>query len=497
MPFAGSLRRSFLLATLVSVGLGLLPRALFADDDSVPVTRFDLAAAYLRLERAYFANLPEDDSRVAAINEAFDTATLAFFGGQFGRTIQGINELTANRISDDPSTALQLALSLKATTNTPILQLPVTALPIRLTSIYPVDAAKGQAIDLPLRLTDQDSQTIAAASVSIEVNDQGTVDTTATVELTDAALGPGMYSVELVPDSEPAIAIGRVVTVAESLDAIRKSNQSRLDSISPSTPEIEAALAACRDRNNLLQDEPSSEQSSQFLTDPNQLIEQLASEIDTLSAGRDPYHRRPGDYWRTVASDRPENRIPLRVFAPPATVGDQPVPLLVVLHGAGGDENMFFEGYGAGRIKELARQHGFLVASPLTYAMRSKGENLDRLVEELSYDYEIDPAAIYVLGHSMGAGATMRLAGDRSEKIRAACCLAGGGRTRAESLAPTLMIAAELDKIVSASRVRSGAQRAIDTGLPVEYRELPNYGHTLMVGAVLDDAVDWLLSSRD
>lgn len=59
-----------------------------------------------------------------------------------------------------------------------------------------------------------------------------------------------------------------------------------------------------------------------------------------------------------------------------------PRPLLVVLHGAGGDENMFPEAYGAGIIKRIAEKHGLLVASPrrtASAAIRSGSRNSSRL----------------------------------------------------------------------------------------------------------------------
>jgi len=53
------------------------PAELSLEKASPPgITRADLAAAYLRLEQAYFAHLPSGD-RIATINERFDQATKA------------------------------------------------------------------------------------------------------------------------------------------------------------------------------------------------------------------------------------------------------------------------------------------------------------------------------------------------------------------------------------------------------------------------------------
>ena len=155
------------------------------------------------------------------------------------------------------------------------------------------------------------------------------------------------------------------------------------------------------------------------------------------------------------------------------------MPLVVALHGAGGDENMFFSAYGDGKIKDLADQHGFVVVTPETNSVSRSAERFDHLVAEISADYAIDPKRIYLIGHSMGGFATVSLTGARSDKIAAACCLAGGNKPRRETIPPMLIISGSLDKIVSFDRLKSQANRAIEAGLPVEFREKEILGHTL------------------
>ena len=41
-------------------------------------------------------------------------------------------------------------------------------------------------------------------------------------------------------------------------------------------------------------------------------------------------------------------KVPFRVFAPPTSDDGAKRPLIIALHGAGGDENMFMDAYGAG-----------------------------------------------------------------------------------------------------------------------------------------------------
>lgn len=464
-----------------------------AAERKVSVTRADLGRSYLRLEQAYFADPPSDGERIAAINQAFDTATLAFFSGQYAKTIEEVDQLTASLLSEVPSPALAKALSLKPTVQPPVVNLAgAQPVEIDLQAIYPVQSTFSE----PLRLQLVDAEGHVALERPLEFASDNAEAGADPVRFEPLAVGlkPGSYSIDVAVDDKQTVPIGRLNVVERSLDDVREKNERQLAEIESHHPELSNAIEVCRDRNGLLTDHPSTHDSSQFLANTHQLVQEVDAEIEMLASGGHPYRLRSGDYWRTTGSEKAGKRVPLRVYAPQAATEDKAVPLVVALHGAGGDENMFFEGYGAGVIKELAEKHGVLVASVSTNILAAKPERFDHVLEELTNDYNIDPAAIYLVGHSMGAGATSRLAGQRSDVIAAACCLAGGGRSSSDSLSPMLVIAAELDKIIPAESVRSGAQRAIEAGLPIEFRQADNYGHTLMVGAVLPEAIDWLLA---
>ncbi len=459
------------------------------------VTRADLGWAYLRLERSYFENLPTDTQRVTEINQAFDAATRNFFSGKYAETIAEINQLTASLITEQPSAALTAAMALKPTINPPVASLDKPAvIRIQLSSMFPVSLPTGTSLQLSLRPV-AGGEMVVSKPIPIEDSNADNINTIVEIE-PGAALIAGAYSLVVSSGPQPGVAIGQLNIVPRSLDLIRQENEVRLQSISAQQPDLGPAIAACRSRNALLQDQPSSGDSSQFLTDLNELAGQVKSEIDQIASGNDPYRRRSGDYWRTITADDKDKPVPYRVYAAPAVVGDRPVPLVIALHGAGGDENMFFSGYGAGMIKQLADQHGFIVASPATTAISGRTERLDALIDEMSADYAIDADAIYLIGHSMGGFATMTLASQRSDKIAAACCLAGGGNPGTTKLPPTLIIAGELDAIVPNGFLKLSAQQAMDAGLPVKFQLTEHYGHTLMVGAVLPEAVQWLLEHR-
>ena len=457
------------------------------------VTRSDLGLAYMRLEQA-LANTPLTDAQqTIQFNQRFDSATVSFFVGQYPQAIKGINQLSIEVVAGDPSNALDLALSLQSTMNPPIVRLDTDkSVQIQLRSMYAVKLQDGTALRLSLQPLDGGAR---ICEMPVELVPVGTqrIDMSVDVEKT-SDLSAGVYAIELWNDDGVSVVVGRLKVVESSLDSIREQNNKRLDAVEAEREELRSAIAACRSRNALLSDAPPVGSTTHFLTDFNQLVSQLDQEIEKLTGGKDPYSRRAGDYWRTFRSKSGDAVIPSRVYAPEKAISDQPVPLVVALHGAGGDENMFFSAYGAGKIKKLADQHGFLVVAPATNSISRSPNRFDHLVSEISADYAIDPNRIYLIGHSMGGFATISLLDARPKVIAAACCLAGGGKPSTDTIPPTLIISGKLDSIVSFDRLERQASRAKDAGLPVEFREKRILGHTLMVGETLPEAVEWLLN---
>ena len=105
-----------------------------------------------------------------------------------------------------------------------------------------------------------------------------------------------------------------------------------------------------------------------------------------------------------------------------------PAPLVIALHGLGGNEDAFFDFYDRAPVT-LAEQHGFLMAAPLGYrvdgfygatmggapdaAMRRRLElsetDVLEVVRLMRAHYNVDPNRIYLIGHSMGAIGTWHL----------------------------------------------------------------------------------------
>jgi predicted esterase len=230
-------------------------------------------------------------------------------------------------------------------------------------------------------------------------------------------------------------------------------------------------------------------------------LDSLAAVVEPDSARRVEYARAADRALARAATDRATVRtasgaeIPYRLRVPSGRA--QPRALLVALHGAGGDERMWFESYGAGALVPLADARGFVVVTPLTTAMRDE-TSLDAIVDAVAAKTPIDRRRVFLLGHSLGAGTAWRLTAQRGPMLAGVACLAGpcGAVAAGDSVPrpPLLVAAGALDPLAAPARVEAVARAASAAGRVVEYRLVNDHGHTLMVPAILPTALDWLVA---
>jgi hypothetical protein len=459
-------------------------------DPTLP-TRYDLARAYVRFERALKATPPADEKRTE-IDSAFDKLTVAFFAGDARRAIETMNELTAGLDPAHPlSAGERLAMSLRAQIDPTMFLAGVT--PRATLEIVRLYSAPGvEDVRAPWRFVLLDASGAECASAAVDPLSEDSRTARAALVFAREKLDVGTYRIALDAGGVAPFTIARCFTVERPLDSVRHANEARLAKVETAHPKLIRALDTCRARNQLLTERPSKSVSAQFLVDPIVLQREVASEIETLEAGNDPYSRREGGLWRVFRSGNA--LIPLRTFAPAAARSGAALPLVIGLHGAAGDENMFFEGYGGGKLVELAREKGFLLATPELGFSFGDGKRFDALLQSLSRDYNIDEKRIYLLGHSMGAGVAASLAAIRKEKLAAVACFAGSPAEDKTSIAPTLVIMGEHDPLGDAKSTGERIEKERAEGVPIEFRLAPGQGHTLPVGRYLADAVDWLLA---
>ena len=87
--------------------------------------------------------------------------------------------------------------------------------------------------------------------------------------------------------------------------------------------------------------------------------------LDSLEQGRDPAQQWRGDMHLAYRSKVDETLLqPFRLYIPSTYDGKKDVPLVVALHGTGGDENSMFEAYRSNVLQQSAEKFGYLVVCP-------------------------------------------------------------------------------------------------------------------------------------
>jgi len=473
----------------LAVGMLVAPASLPLAAQGTVVTRRDLADAYLQVDRVAMAyGLPVD--RRAEWNRSFDRTTIAFFGGNFAKVLRDMHDLLSRMTGDSAiasPTRQLLPLRLEAGQRV-LVSGRDRALEVSATVMY-VDSSITGPRTLRLRVLDSAGTALAQGTLTVPAQAVAGQAATTRLDLSSIINGAGRYRIEATLAGARVPRTTEVFIMAESAESARTRLQSAMAALPPTVDA--QSLAAVRARAALITERPDPSNSAQFLADPAALTLAVDREVRALARGERPFTLRAGDQWRTVTG--PAGPIPMRVYAPRGVSLGARMPVVFALHGAGADENMFLEGYGAGRMKALADSIGFILVSPATNAMMRDIAGFDSTLAVLDREYVIDRATIYVIGHSMGAAATMRLASERRSDVRAAVLIAGGGVPPSDGrMAPLLFIGAETDLVIPLTRVRAAYEASVAAGAVAEFRQADGWGHTLVVGARLDEALRWL-----
>lgn len=213
-----------------------------------------------------------------------------------------------------------------------------------------------------------------------------------------------------------------------------------------------------------------------------------------------------GGYHPTVPTDM-LSRIPFNgqnrkymVHLPPSYDGRSATPLVICLHGGGGDIGFARRMFG---FSQKADKEGFIVAYPngsgrlgnhiLTwnadeccgYAEARRIDDVGfmrNFIKQLQADYNVDKKRVYLVGFSNGAMMCYRLASELSEEI-AAVAIVGGSMNGKEKLpakpVPMLIVHGLKDKHVP---VKGGGGKLAKWGFDVHAKPL-NYAVDFWVNA--------------
>ncbi|HYO81364.1 MAG TPA: PHB depolymerase family esterase [Bryobacteraceae bacterium] len=204
-----------------------------------------------------------------------------------------------------------------------------------------------------------------------------------------------------------------------------------------------------------------------------------------LEAGKDTLKDRTGDTHRAYLSKVDDTLQPYRLYVPAKYDSARPTPLVMALHGMGGDENTLFDRYGSRALQDSAEKHGWIVAAPKgresasMYRGSAEQDVLD-VMAEVRRDYNIDAGRIYMTGHSMGAYGTWSIAQNHPTLFAALGPVSGGGSPALmEKIRhiPQYVVHGDNDKTVPVTSSRSMVEAGKKAGSSIEYVEIAGGGH--------------------
>jgi poly(3-hydroxybutyrate) depolymerase len=221
--------------------------------------------------------------------------------------------------------------------------------------------------------------------------------------------------------------------------------------------------------------------------------------LGAIDAGKDPFAGKRGDGRRAYRSAADDTLQPYRLFVPESYDASKPAPLLVALHGMGGDENSMFDSYGNGLLKREAERVGFIVVCPKgrdpasMYRGTAEKDVLD-VMAEVQRTYRIDPSRIYLMGHSMGAYGTWSVAMNQPDLFAALGPISGGGNTAGMAKIrhiPEYVVHGDDDRTVAVTQSRNMVEAGKKAGAEIIYVEVPGGSHTNVAAPAFAPMLDF------
>jgi poly(3-hydroxybutyrate) depolymerase len=197
------------------------------------------------------------------------------------------------------------------------------------------------------------------------------------------------------------------------------------------------------------------------------------------------------------------------LFVPSSYDSSRPTPLIIALHGLGSTPSQVIRYQG---MTDLAEERGYIVAAPFGYNTRgwygSRGpgrasdrgdaatdpENLGELSELdvmnvlriVRAEYNVDPARIYLMGHSMGGGGTWHIGIRNPDLFAALGPVAPAIYTSPDALqgirhVPVIVVMGDDDQLVSVDVTRAWVAKMRELGMRHTYVEIPGGDHTRII----------------
>jgi predicted esterase len=368
---------------------------------------------------------------------------------------------------------------------------PGAPVKVTLAQLYATPRAAGAKVSASFVL----AQKTLGAPVAI---DPAGAPFTKTVALPET--GAGDYTIEVrfaAEGDDPAAARGAFVkslplhieTLAESVRKLRARVASAAKKDGIATAEYALTLYERADSGDL---NPARVNFREEFGAANAIL-------DALAAGKDPFAGKHGDSHRAYRSAVDNTLQPYRLFIPESYDESKSAPLLVALHGMGGDENSMFDSYANGLLKREAGRVGFIVVCPkgrdsASMYRGSAAKDVLDVMADVQRTYRVDAARIYLMGHSMGGYGTWSIAMEHPEIFAALGPISGGGLTAGMATIrhiPQYVVHGDDDRTVPVTQSRNMVEAGKKAGAEIVYVEVPGGSHVSVAAPAFAPMLDF------
>ena len=305
-------------------------------------------------------------------------------------------------------------------------------------------------------------------------------------------------TVELAASTIEGINTGRLDIGTELITALTHASEALEDVVK--TDQMLLAMPAVEYAASMI--ELINTGQIAIAADVKAALANASASLDQIAKDEHPLRAKRGDIHWAYRSNVDNTLQPYRLFVPSNYDATKNWPLVVALHGMGGDENSFFNGYEAGAIKRMAESRGYLVVCPKgrqpasMYLGPAEKDVIDVLAE-VKREYSIDDDRVYLTGHSMGGYGTWSVAANHPDLFAALAPFAGGGmpqvvaKLKSISHIPWIVVHGDADPTVSVEESRRMVKAGKELGIEIKYIEVPSGNHGNIVAPAFKDIFDW------
>lgn len=293
-------------------------------------------------------------------------------------------------------------------------------LSLTLTPFYPVEAKVPATARLRLALVDAQGKPLSAVQETAIVR----LPVSVTFSVKGISKGDHQLRTEIVVGDQVLArgeqALSWVTDLSKRLAALRQTVMSRPEA--PNDTQRQTVRASLDILERL-----ARRQLSETAYPAAHLLAEAEAAAAAGARGKPFYgQKKPGVFWLTLAVEK--QGVPSRLMAPPAAARGTPLPLVILIHGTGGSENLCFDVHGPGLVVDLCRERGWLLVAPRSSLFGPP--SLSGVLAEVEKLYPVDRRRLFLVGASIGGMHAVELAQEQPGQVAGVAALAGAGGLR-------------------------------------------------------------------